>query len=78
MIVKKLHYFKVICLVLISSVSFCLISEETTDSLEDEVLEVRDQFPHYRVLYNHQKVIQEVQEQIKSEESGKEQSEKSK
>jgi len=72
--VKKLYYFKVIWLVLLSGISFCLMSEETQDKsyLEDEVLEVRNQFPRYRVLYNHQQVIREVQEQMKSGESGKE------
>ncbi len=60
---------------LFSCTACCLFSEEkeAESSIEDEVLEVRTQFPRYRVLYNHQKVIQEVQDQMKRDESKNEQ-----
>ena len=74
------HFFKIISLILLSGVSLYLFSEEDSRevSLDDEVLEVRTQFPRYRILYNHQKTIQEVQDELQSEESSKEESEKGK
>ena len=70
---RKLHYFKIIYLILLGGLSFYLMSEETKgeSSLEGEALEVRDQFPRYRVLYNHQQVIQEVRDQLQSKDSKK-------
>ncbi|MDE0150951.1 MAG: hypothetical protein OXK80_00420 [Bdellovibrionales bacterium] len=69
---KNIHY-KVLFLFLLGGASFCVMSEESQDKLflEGEALEVQTQFPRYRVLYNHQQVVQEVQDQLKSEESDK-------
>ena len=70
MIVKNLH-FKIIPLFLIGGIFFSLGLEESQDtpSFNDEVLEVRKQFPRYRVFYNHQKVVKEVQDELKSKDS---------
>lgn len=69
------HFIKIIFLLFLSCVSLYLFSKENQEIPEaDEVLEVRDQFPRYRVLYDHQKVIQEVQTQRAPEESSKEES----
>ena len=51
--------------------TFGLFSEENQDK-DDEVLTVRTQFPRYRVLYEHQKTLQEVQDQLEEEKSEEE------
>ena len=62
-------FVKTVCLIVLILSVCCLFSEENQD---DEVLTVRTQFPRYRVLYDHQKTLQEVQDQLEKEKSGEE------
>lgn len=64
-------FVKTVCLIVLILPAYCLFSEENQDN-DDEVLTVRTQFPRYRVLYDHQKTLQEVQDQLEKEKSGEE------